>query len=289
MVGDRDSLQRRGVSLSREPSMPVLKVDDEHQQPPSPARRIATWIEDHLAFATSIGGVLLVTTKLYVVSNYQVDTALAILGAASVVNLVSSTILLSLPLISLWALFLATVHFFASIEQRQTPNLGIVVVWIVGALFAPWFYVAAYSLVTLVAWGKGMHQKEVRKPSQTDFTKAMAPPGSVRRSSPFGSYGLLFLILPALMLLLDDRAWLPAEVMTTTSGSEIVGYAVSEGGDWMVVLDDRDRVIRYLESKSIRTRRVCRPRNPDPYFSQPSIAQIVFGMSSSKVGRCPAT
>ncbi len=105
--------------------MPLDGVHDPSQTPVRVGEGIAQWIEGHLALITSVGGVLLIATKLSVVSHYRIDTALALLDAASVVSLVAGALILSLPLLAAWALFLASAYLRPSLQDKSPVNLAL--------------------------------------------------------------------------------------------------------------------------------------------------------------------
>jgi hypothetical protein len=53
------------------------------------------------------------------------------------------------------------------------------------------------------------------------------------------------------------QPWLPAEVVTLTSGQKLVGYTLSDDGDWIVFLRDKDRTIGYYLAADVVGRQVC--------------------------------
>jgi hypothetical protein len=53
------------------------------------------------------------------------------------------------------------------------------------------------------------------------------------------------------------QPWLPAEAVTLTSGQTLVGYTLSDDGDWVVFLRDQDRTIGYYLAADVVNRQVC--------------------------------
>ena len=63
------------------------------------------------------------------------------------------------------------------------------------------------------------------------------------------------------------QPWLPAEVITLTSGQRLIGYVVSDNGTWLVVLSDGTRTIHYYRSPQVASQQICqivhaRPGSP---------------------------
>lgn len=53
------------------------------------------------------------------------------------------------------------------------------------------------------------------------------------------------------------QPWLPAEVITLTSGRTVVGYSLSDDGNWIVVLQDSNRAITYYRASDVAHRQIC--------------------------------
>ena len=63
------------------------------------------------------------------------------------------------------------------------------------------------------------------------------------------------------------QPWLPAEVITLTSGQRYIGYILSDNGTWLVVLSDATRTVHYYRSPQVASRQICQitrepPRQP---------------------------
>src|SRR5687767_15148885 len=117
--------------------MPPDGVHYPSETPERVGEGIAQGIERHLALITSVGGVLLIATKLSVVSHYRIDTALALLDTASVVSLVAGALILSFPLLAAWALFLASAYLLPSLQDKHPVNLALLLAWIIAGLLSP--------------------------------------------------------------------------------------------------------------------------------------------------------
>jgi hypothetical protein len=65
---------------------------------------------------------------------------------------------------------------------------------------------------------------------------------------------------------LMKQPWLPAEVITPTSGSAFTGYVLSDNGTWLVVLSEGTRTIRYYRSAQVVSQQICQitPALPRP-------------------------
>lgn len=53
------------------------------------------------------------------------------------------------------------------------------------------------------------------------------------------------------------QPWLPAEVITLTSGRTVVGYSLSDDGNWIVLLQDASRTVTYYPASEVVNRQVC--------------------------------
>jgi hypothetical protein len=57
----------------------------------------------------------------------------------------------------------------------------------------------------------------------------------------------------ALIALLDDEPWLPAERITATGSVDVVGYVIEEQDDELLVMRESDRLIQRVPAKARRT------------------------------------
>jgi hypothetical protein len=271
-----------------------MSQDGVHHPSPTPehvGEGIAQWIERHLALITSVGGVLVIATKLSVVSHYRIDTALALLDAASAVSLVAGALILSLPLLAAWALFLTSAYLLPSLKDNHPINLALLLTWIIAGLLSPFPVVLVYGVVALVLTGRRLLADQGRVATTGPVDGATASEQQTGpRASPLGSVGFFLSALVVLtFFLIDDRVWLPAESIGVPDGSEFVVYAVGERGGWTVVLDHADRTIRYIRTDSIRERRVCSTEEgSDVLFSLPTPAQLLVRIRAETIEKCPA-
>lgn len=72
---------------------------------------------------------------------------------------------------------------------------------------------------------------------------------------------------------LISQPWLPAEVITVKSGAPVVGYTLSANDTWVIILEARPRIIRYVPASDVTGRFVCRttPQNLIASNSSPLI------------------
>lgn len=71
---------------------------------------------------------------------------------------------------------------------------------------------------------------------------------------------LLAAISPALLqIFISDRPWMPAEVVRYDVSSVAVGYVLSQDDRWLVLLQESNRTVVSIDSKSIRARSICLP------------------------------
>ena len=64
-------------------------------------------------------------------------------------------------------------------------------------------------------------------------------------------------LTPVLQFALNDTPWLPAEVVSTTKGSKVIGYVLSTNDGWTTVLSERDRLVLSIRSENVASRSIC--------------------------------
>ncbi|WP_222194392.1 hypothetical protein [Modestobacter italicus] len=95
---------------------------------------------------------------------------------------------------------------------------------------------------------------------------------------------LATVLLPVVQQSINDKVWLPAEVVTTSYREPIIGYVVSEANDWTTLLRERDRKIVSIRSDSISRREVCRVENSQ---SQTVTIYDLIGERDPDYSKCP--
>jgi hypothetical protein len=80
------------------------------------------------------------------------------------------------------------------------------------------------------------------------------------------------------------QPWLPAESITLTSGGSLVGYIIAEDDDWVTVLTDQSRQVRYYHPDQIATRTVCQLEKGKA--EAPLISLIPAAAPSSEPPQC---
>lgn len=60
------------------------------------------------------------------------------------------------------------------------------------------------------------------------------------------------------------QPWLPAKVITLTSGQRFIGYVLSDNGTWLEILSDGTRTIHYYRSPQVASQQICRIVHAQP-------------------------
>jgi len=55
-----------------------------------------------------------------------------------------------------------------------------------------------------------------------------------------------------------SRPWLPPEVLSVANGPKVLGYVLSDSGNWVKVLNESDRSIVRIAQTEVTERRTCR-------------------------------
>jgi hypothetical protein len=96
------------------------------------------------------------------------------------------------------------------------------------------------------------------------------------------------------------QPWLPAEAITLKSGQVLIGYTLSDDGNWIVILKDQNRTVTYYPAEDAVGRQVCqigqaaslppliplftsaaKAAPPTPPCPEPSAAVLPSGHSAS--------
>jgi len=85
---------------------------------------------------------------------------------------------------------------------------------------------------------------------------------------------------------LISRPWLPAETITMESGQKVIGYVLSDGGTWLVVLQDSNRRIYYYPAGKVASLQVCQLGKALP--TTPLVTVVSAGRGSSQTPSCAA-
>jgi hypothetical protein len=97
---------------------------------------------------------------------------------------------------------------------------------------------------------------------------------------------LLSVLLPVFQQSINDKVWLPPEVIKIDSGSQLIGYVISESSEWTTVLTEKDRKIVRLPTDDLTQRTVCRVRGNT---SQTTTVYRLFGHHEPDYPVCPDT
>lgn len=185
----------------------------------------------------------LVVIKVLVAARLDVGTALGLVSAAGVANVVFGVVILLWPAfligvtIGLW---LWLVH-----EARQSkPVWAILAVTSASGVamfaFLPFIVSAFIVLAGLAEWAYLWWSKK-----------------RGREAEPLlDTFGRVLYVVLATGLLFSEAVWLPREIITA-GGESYVGYVVEEEGAWTTILRDSDRLLLRVRDATIDSRQIC--------------------------------
>jgi len=236
-----------------------------------------------------IGLLIISATRLLIVANYSPATAATIASSGGYVDVLLGTVI---PLVPIFAPYLALVLLFAN---RVIPSI---LTFLVAALVSPtavsqsgalilvrrdWDLIGAwvgshlYILILAVPAGFLLFAAFLSFRFSVFLRTAAAPVASILL------FPYVFQIYPlpfngSFYAQLLRQPWVPAERITLTTHQNVIGYTLSSGSDWFIVLMDNSRTIFYYHAKEVTSQQVCRigrvPRTRPLIALVPAAAQI---------------
>lgn len=250
-----------------------------------------------LALLLSPVGVLLIAaTRLLIVSNYNLNTALAILSSGGYVNTLLGTVIplvpVLMPYLALLLLYLNRVvasllAFLAAALISPSAVSGALALSIVRHY---WHMVLSgsdsrHTLMILLAIPftlflaielVGLDLKVVIRAAVIVATIALLP--------------VIILVYPVPLsrsfyvnLLSLSKPWLPAERITFTTHQVVIGYALGSDGYWLEVMQADSRNVVYYRMSQISERTIC--QIGESASMRPLIALIHTQSSTPACGR----
>lgn len=213
-----------------------------------------------------VGVILLAATRLMIVSDYNANTALAILRSAGYVNTLLGSIIPLVPILMPWIALLLlwlnqmiasllafaaallispaslTGKAFLSIAQHdlQTYHGG---AWDVLSVFLAAF-AAILLVLELVGFGIRASARSV------GLAAAVAIVPIMFRLYPLPASDVFYTNLLT-------QPWLPAETITLTTHQSVTGYVLESDQDWMEVLLAEDRTVVQYHTSEVSSRAMC--------------------------------
>lgn len=201
---------------------------------------------------------------LFGVSHGDLDTAFEVLRS-------SGTGTMALGIAIRWVPVLLALGMIALLVLSQHRPTQVREMWFVAVLAAPILLVSAIGIALFVlpvlVFGPLLWRKDLE-----DRESVQAPRlrrGGLSALAVFG--GLIVLVLLA-----DDRMWLPSEVIETDTGS-VTGYVLTQQDSELVVLRESDRAVVRLASTSVRRRQICSLYYPAPFVERTPLDLINRG------------
>jgi hypothetical protein len=239
--------------------------------------------------AIPILGILYLLLKAFVVAQYSLTTAGALVVAAPLTVLVGTvTSYLNLTVLltaigAAWWLFRRRKATPTSVASDDRKNLDAIAfgVLVMSILFLPWPFSVAYfqeALLSAILYVLGAGAavlaaryaaRKARRWKRLRWLAEIFTPG--RAAALF----IVLLLIPTL-----SKPWVPAEVLVLRSSIAIqdshlengklqrsrypVVYVLSEGARWTTVLDAKTRILLRLPTDSVAHRQVCRVEGQPP-------------------------
>jgi hypothetical protein len=222
-----------------------------------------------IALVGSPIGLLMVSViRLLIVADYNPQTASAIVSSGGYVDTLLGTII---PLVPLFTPYLALLLLFfnrvipAILTLLAAAFMSPVALTPPAARHLPggdWYLVTHRNvliLVVMIILAVAFGVVLVLEVMGLGFAVAARTVGTVACIAliPFVLTLYPFPLSNEFYTGLMKQPWLPAEVITPTSGSAFTGYVLSDNGTWLVVLSDGTRTIHYYRSAQIVSQQIC--------------------------------
>jgi len=280
------------------------------QQPPgygSPEHpaEVRERVARNLLTFTAIVAPAFAVAKIFVVTNFDLDTTLAVMQGQGAVNVAVTAFVASLPTLVTWLMLAIPVVAFWVYQpggparqrwlalRRDLPfavQVLLVASFVVALFIAPWPVVLTWvGLLAVSIWlapaiavraraaagSLRLSSADSTTDGSTDSaadsaTDSPADSASARAERRFHGLRRLLALGSGLLLiaalLIDPRPWMPAERLTAPDGRIAVGYVVSDG-EWIRVLTEPGRRIEIYRTDQIGARQLCRIAPPARYAS----------------------
>jgi hypothetical protein len=220
-----------------------------------------------------VGVLLLAGTRLLIVSNYNLNTALGILSSGGYVNTLLGTVIPLVPVImpylallllllnrviaSLLAFIAALLISPSAVPRSDVFSIArhdwqVIMMSITGWRLAVIIPLAIISGVLLAVELVGPDSEPAIRTVLVVAVIALLPlivefypvPGTSKFYQSF-------------YVKLISQPWLPAETITLTTHQVVVGYALGSDGVWLEVLQANNRVIVYYKMGQVSDRFIC--------------------------------
>jgi hypothetical protein len=225
-----------------------------------------------IALLLSPAGLLFIAVaRLLIVSDYNPATATAIASSDGYVNTLLGTTIPLVPII-LPCLALALL-FFNRIIPGLLALLGVVFISpttvgrsaLASLVDRDWHQVvhanviavigivvlAAVFFLLLLLGLAGLNFKGLVRTIATVASIALIPTVALLYPLPFSNMYYAQLV---------RQPWLPAEMVTLTSGQKVIGYILADSGTWIEILADDTRTIRHYLDADVVGREICEIR-----------------------------
>jgi hypothetical protein len=229
--------------------------------------------------------VILVFTKILVVSRFQIDTAVVIIRNSTLLEAVLGSLIWLVPaVVGLMILFaLVWAYSWYIRAPRSDPStidpsdsadaaepmaalaLGVAATYVAVRTLG-WALWTLFVLMLLCSIGLASLTWGFRRLAKRHPETLRVEPS--KPSDIIGAFATTCLVIIPIVLVvagaISDSAWLPAEKLQLENGSTIAGYVLSESDRWIIVVRDDDRRIERLPAAQVTHREGCRPeRRPE--------------------------
>jgi len=266
------------------PEKPHANSDshDGDSESPNPFQSIIDAIRKDTTIWITATLFVIVIGRVLVVTRGDIPTALAVISTAGVATVIVNTVLSTLGGI---ALLIAYGILVISIAPLHTPKWSMarstlfMATILIGFLLAPIDTLpGTFGIFLLLAVLGFLNQRSLKRPS----TRRIRTPPAGLTIFTLGLVLGYLLIWQALWL---APVWLPAESVHTKTG-KIIGYVLSDSGDWVSVLTEEDRLVVRMKANTIESRTICQVALPPGAPRQPTLPQELSKKHWKEPPRC---
>lgn len=225
----------------------------------------------------SVGSAILAFLKIHSFAHWDAYTVSTILTHQSFAGLFTITLIVLLPVALLVAFWMLSVSVGESIREEEPWRSGALICLLLGfgcLLLAPW----NWTLVALVFGSLQVLYAILLRTLRSHLLRTgRKVPWLVRRSgrqvaSNMRAVATAFMVLGLLVIALSDWSWSPKERLEL-EGGERVGYFIAEQADYIVWIDDGDRMVEFIPSSRLLARTPC-------FSAERSLLAELFGSTN---------
>jgi hypothetical protein len=210
-------------------------------------------LKGHAALIAVLVSAALTAARLLSISRFDVNTAATVLQVSGTGVMIAGTALTLLPFALVLTVCLLAVVVFIDDDLVNWPaGVSSLAFWVaLGAAFCLTATVLFLILVLFVAGTAWIGRYLRRRGEDTGVMDVL------RRSRLLRIQGTVLITVLVLTPIVVQRPWLPEETLVHRDGTTRVGYVLGDSDGRLVIMNDADRSVEFLDSDGVVNRFIC--------------------------------